>query len=246
VDTDDRLITNGQTLNGTINPANDTDTYTFNASAGQRATITMRKSSGNLDSYLTLLKPPDNSSLISDDDGGGNRDSLINNVSLPSSGTYKIITRSYNNSSAGGYTINLSITNPSINCPGQYKAEYYNNRSGSGNPTFIRCESWPISNNWGTGGPGNGVGNDNFFVRWTGQSNFSSGSYRFLARADDGIRVYFDNQQIINGWKDQSATDYSTTMSVNSGNHDVKIEYYENGGDAVAQFRWTRTKIQPI
>jgi murein DD-endopeptidase MepM/ murein hydrolase activator NlpD len=125
-------------------------------------------------------------------------------------------------------------------CPGQYRAEYYNNVALSGSPTFVRCENWPISQNWGNGGPGNGVGNDNFSVRWTGRANIAAGNYTFIARADDGIRVWLDNALIpeLNAWRDQGPTTYTVTRGVSSGDHDIKVEYYERGGGAVAEFRW--------
>jgi hypothetical protein len=127
---------------------------------------------------------------------------------------------------------------PPPSCTNQYKAEYYNNKTLSGSPTFVRCENWPINWDWGSSGPGNGIGTDNFSVRWTGTAYINSGNYTFIARADDGIKVWLDNTEIINGWKDQSPTEYKVTKSVSAGNHSIKVEYYENGGGAVAQFRW--------
>ncbi len=125
-----------------------------------------------------------------------------------------------------------------VSCPNQYKAEYYNNRYLSGNPTFVRCENWPINQNWGNGGPGNGVGVDNFSARWTGTAYINAGTYTFVAVADDGIKVWLDGTVIVDGWRDQAPTEYRVTRNVNSGNHTIKVEYYENGGGAVAQFRW--------
>jgi N-acetylmuramoyl-L-alanine amidase len=124
------------------------------------------------------------------------------------------------------------------NCPDQYKAEYFNNRTLSGSATLVQCEGWPINHDWSGGGPGGGVGTDNFSARWTGRANFSAGNYTFIARADDGIRVYLDNQIVIDAWRDQGPTEYRQTRTVSAGAHDVRIEYYENGGGAVAQFRW--------
>jgi hypothetical protein len=125
-------------------------------------------------------------------------------------------------------------------CPNQYRAEYYNNRSLSGDPAFTRCEDWPINHDWGGGGPGNGVGNDNFSARWTGRASISAGSYTFIARADDGIRVWLDDDLIIDKWFDQAPTEYRVTRSVSGDEHDVRVDYYEHGGGAVAQFRWER------
>jgi hypothetical protein len=65
--------------------------------------------------------------------------------------------------------------------------------------------------------------------------NFTAGSHTFTATADDGIRVYLDGTLVIDQWKDQSATTYTTSRQVTAGNHELKVEYYEHGGDAVAK-----------
>ena len=59
----------------------------------------------------------------------------------------------------------LAATNP-------WKAQYYNNRFLSGSPTFTVVNMPAINNDWGwNSGPGNGVGKDNFSVRWTSSQN---------------------------------------------------------------------------
>jgi glucose/arabinose dehydrogenase len=123
-------------------------------------------------------------------------------------------------------------------CPtGQYRAEYFGNPTLSGTPTFTRCEV-VIDYNWGAGGPGNGISADNFSVRWTGRFVFPGGRTGFTATADDGIRVWVDGQLIINAWKDQSATTYGQNVRLPAGEHEVRVEYYEHTGNAVAQVRW--------
>jgi hypothetical protein len=103
-----------------------------------------------------------------------------------------------------------------------------------------RCENWPISWDWGSGSPGGGVPSDGFSGRWTARVSIDQGRYTFIARADDGVRVWLDNSLIIDAWRDQGPTEYRATRDVGSGAHDIKVEYYENGGGAVAQFRWER------
>jgi hypothetical protein len=116
-----------------------------------------------------------------------------------------------------------------------WSATYFANQTLSGTAAGERCES-AIDYNWGGGGPtGVGVGTDNFSVRWVRTQEFSAGTYTFTATADDGVRVYLDGTLIIDQWRDQSATTYSVTRSVTAGTHEVKVEYYEAGGDAVAR-----------
>jgi len=123
-------------------------------------------------------------------------------------------------------------------CPGQYRVEYFANRNLSGNPVLVRCEGWPIAHDWGGGSPDSGVPEDGFSARWTGRARIEAGTYTFIARADDGVRVWLDGDLIIDAWWDQPPTEYRVTRNVSAGEHEVQVEYYENGGDAVAEFRW--------
>ena len=123
-------------------------------------------------------------------------------------------------------------------CPGRYRAEYFANRNLSGNPVLVRCEGWPIAHDWGGGSPGSGVPEDGFSARWTGRARIEAGTYTFIARADDGIRVWLDGDLIIDAWRDQPPTEYRVTRNVSAGEHEVRVEYYENGWEAVAEFRW--------
>ncbi|HEX2034759.1 MAG TPA: PQQ-dependent sugar dehydrogenase, partial [Chloroflexota bacterium] len=126
---------------------------------------------------------------------------------------------------------------------GQYRAEYFNNRTLSGSPAFTRCET-SISYDWGGGGPGFGVGPDNFSVRWTGRHQLDAGNYTFTARADDGIRLWLDGALLIDAWYDQPVTTYTASRTVTGGEHEVKVEYYENGGGAIAQVSWAPSTNQ--
>jgi PA14 domain len=106
----------------------------------------------------------------------------------------------------------------------------------TGTPVTERCET-AVNYDGGGGSPsGAGVGPDSFSVRWVAIRSFAAtGSYTFTATADDGIRVYLDGTLVIDQWKDQSATTYTASRQVTAGSHEVKVEYYENGGDAVAK-----------
>ena len=137
-----------------------------------------------------------------------------------------------------GRTATTSITVVVTRCPaGQFLAEYFSNTTLTGPATRTACEA-AINNVWGAGGPV-GLPVDNFSVRWTGRFNFAGGAATFTATADDGIRVFLDGAAVIDQWHDQPATTYTATRTVPLGQHEVKVEYYERGGDAVAQVSWT-------
>ena len=95
--------------------------------------------------------------------------------------------------------------------------------------------------NWGQGSPDAQIAPDTFSVRWTGQIQAAySEAYTFYTTGDDGIRLWVNGQQVINGWRDQSATEYAGTVSLTAGQkYDIRLEYYENGGDAVSKLSWS-------
>ncbi|HEX2295851.1 MAG TPA: PQQ-dependent sugar dehydrogenase [Actinomycetota bacterium] len=121
---------------------------------------------------------------------------------------------------------------------GQVRAEYFGNQTLSGTPAAAACEP-AISHDWGAGGPAPGLPADDFSARWTGSHEFSGGDYTFTARADDGIRVYVDGTTVIDAWRDQGATAYHATKTLSRGVHEVVVEYYDSGWDAVAEVSWS-------
>lgn len=92
--------------------------------------------------------------------------------------------------------------------------------------------------NWFTGGPFNNMPQDRFSVRWEKVEYFKTGNYRFFAVADDGVRVYVDDQLIIDGWKIQPATEYKGDIFLHEGHHKLVVEYYEEAEDAQIHVYW--------
>lgn len=131
------------------------------------------------------------------------------------------------------------FSNKIATCPAitAWKGEYWNNRDLSGTQVLCRNDG-SVNFDWGGGGPGSGVNIDNFSARWTRTLNFTTGRYRFHLRGDDGLRLWVDNNQIINQWKDQGRTEYTADINLAAGNHSLKVEYYENGGDANVALWW--------
>ncbi len=118
------------------------------------------------------------------------------------------------------------------------KGEYYDNIDFTG--TMLARIDPEIDFDWGGGSPDPSMGSDLFSVRWTGQvqPEFSE-TYRFYVYVDDGVRLWVDNELIIDRWIDQPPTEWSDTISLSAGErYDIKMEFYENGGGAVAELQW--------
>jgi YVTN family beta-propeller protein len=118
---------------------------------------------------------------------------------------------------------------------------YFTNATLSGTPVLLRSEA--VNFNWATGSPGAGVAADNFSVRWTGEVRpTTTGSYRFRTRSDDGVRLWVNGVLMINNWTLHSATDNTTATIKLTANtrYSIKMEYYEQGGSAVATLQWLR------
>lgn len=127
---------------------------------------------------------------------------------------------------------------------GRFTARYYRGTDPSGMPVTQRCES-RIAYDWASAAPSlPGVPSDQFAVEWDGRFEFDAGEYEFVARADDGVRVYVDGKRIIDSWRDQSATEYRGRATLSGGRHRVTMEFYENGGLAVASLRWSKPALR--
>ncbi len=98
-----------------------------------------------------------------------------------------------------------------------------------------------VSFNWGAGSPDPSIGVDTFSVRWSGTvTPLFSETYTFYVKSDDGARLWVNGQQLVNRWIDQGATEVSGTIALTAGTaYAIKMEYYDDGGSALAQLSWS-------
>ena len=83
---------------------------------------------------------------------------------------------------------------------------------------------------------------EDFIVHFEGFITFpQTGQYRFQAQADDGTRVYIDDQLIIDDWYDKGCCgSISEPLQVTAGeSRKLDVWYYENGGGAWIQLWWS-------
>ena len=89
---------------------------------------------------------------------------------------------------------------------------------------------------WGSGSPAPAIGADSFSVRWTGRvlPAFSE-TYTFYTTSDDGIRLWVDDVLVVDHWSDHGPSERAGQIALLGGvMHEVRLEYYENGGGATA------------
>lgn len=115
-----------------------------------------------------------------------------------------------------------------------------------------------IDFSWVRNTPGQAISEDNFSATWTGFLRPDhSDEFTFEAIADDAVRVWVDNQLIINNWKnvpegvnsqamDVNLTQASTgTLGLQSDKfYPIRVEYYENKLNASVQLFWSSGQIE--
>jgi glucose/arabinose dehydrogenase len=118
-------------------------------------------------------------------------------------------------------------------------ATYFNNADLTG-ATVTRMDP-TVNFAWGTGSPDPAIGADTFSARWTGklEAQFTE-TYTFYTQSDDGVRLWVNGQLVINNWTNHRLTENSGSIALTAGQrYDLRMEYYENTGGAVAKLSWS-------
>ncbi|MDL1896756.1 hypothetical protein FBQ82_10800, partial [Anaerolineae bacterium CFX7] len=119
-----------------------------------------------------------------------------------------------------------------------WRGEYFKNPTLDSNPWLTRDDA-NIDFDWSGGSPDPALPADNFSARWTRTTAFECGRYRFNVRVDDGVRLWVNNQQLLNEWRTQVA-DFHPEIDLPAGNLPIQVEYYESGGGAAIQVNWQK------
>ncbi len=116
---------------------------------------------------------------------------------------------------------------------------YYNNPDFTG-LARTRLDS-TVNFDWGTGRPITGIAPETFSVRWTGRVRAKvTGTHTFWTQNDDGVRLWVNGVQLIDDWTDHGTAENSGTIALTAGQtYDIRMDYYENLGAAVAKLLWS-------
>jgi serine/threonine protein kinase/tetratricopeptide (TPR) repeat protein len=98
-----------------------------------------------------------------------------------------------------------------------------------------------VNFDWGGGRPHPEIAEDRFSVRWTGKivPKFSE-LYKFTTISDDGVRLWVNGKLIIDKWINQAAAEWTGQIELRAGQkYALKLEMYEDRGEAVAKLFWS-------
>lgn len=116
--------------------------------------------------------------------------------------------------------------------------EYYDEMNFT-NLKVTRVDS-KIAFNWKDGAPDPSMGVETFSVRWTGTvTPLHSETYTFYTTSFDGARLWVNGQLLIDDWTYDEGEESGSIALVAGRPYSIKLEYYDNGGAALMELRWS-------
>jgi pimeloyl-ACP methyl ester carboxylesterase len=124
-------------------------------------------------------------------------------------------------------------------------AEYFNGVNLAGIPLVTRIDE-TVNFDWLSGTPDPLVPINQFSARWTGKIKpLYSESYTFYTFSDDGIRLYVNNNLVIDNWTYHGAIENTGTITLTAGQlYDIRLEYFEGNSMATAKLSWSSLNQQ--
>lgn len=124
-------------------------------------------------------------------------------------------------------------------------AEYWTNKNQSG-PSSLHATgvgfSGALSADWGTGSPSGLPVVDYWSARFTGDITFlAPGTYQLKLCADDGVRLFLDDEKVIDDWilTGTKCRSTSTVSSAAGSRKRIRVDYFEEHSGANIALYWT-------
>ncbi|MFT3746484.1 MAG: glycoside hydrolase family 3 C-terminal domain-containing protein [Pyrinomonadaceae bacterium] len=125
--------------------------------------------------------------------------------------------------------------------PNGLKAEYFNNKDFSGQPSLVRTDA-QIDFNWASMSPAKEINEDNFSVRWTGKLKaYETGKYTLGWRSNGPVRIYIDGKLYLEETTNRRTRNVLKDFDFTAGtSYDIRVEYQENANqNASAKLVWS-------
>ncbi len=166
------------------------------------------------------------------DNGLGEQSSII--LAAEAGTTYWIEAVQYGD--GGGGELRLSVSQ----AIGGLRGEYFANPTLEA-PVSSTNDYQVVDFDWQGRSPLPGeLGIDFFSARWTGQMEAEyNETYTLYTLSNDGVRLWLDDQLLIDDWNIHESTWNSATIDLEAGQkYDLRLEYFDDEGDAVIRLEW--------
>jgi len=111
-------------------------------------------------------------------------------------------------------------------------------------PTLRRVDKTIDVNCGGDAWPGTSL-DEQFYIRWTGVIKIAKdGKYKLYTESDDGSRVFIDGKQVVDNGGLHAMEEKEGEVELKAGNHDIKVEFFENGGEAGCKLSWSGEGVE--
>ncbi|MEN9327293.1 MAG: hypothetical protein RI947_101, partial [Candidatus Parcubacteria bacterium] len=168
--------------------------------------------------------------------------SLFRMTAPQQTGTYQSVWRLNVNNVDVGPTIVIPITVATFNPPhpiDYWNMDVYASKDLSGSVAYhTTTTDQYLFRDWGNGSPAGNVPVDNWSARFVREINFPGGDYHFHCQHDDGCRILIDGTTKLDAWWDASFDGHDWTGTLTPGYHEVKVEFYDQGGGAHMDVWW--------
>ncbi len=130
-----------------------------------------------------------------------------------------------------------------------WKGEYFASTDLSGAPLLVRDDGeGELQLNLGRQRGQTGCLNrEDFSARWTRKVAFGTGTYRFTVEARERVRVWLDNEKLIDQWQEPKSSPTVIEATLVAGTHRLTVEYAKQAGEGAVRLFWESvTRTAPL
>lgn len=120
------------------------------------------------------------------------------------------------------------------------KGEYYTGTNFE-RKVFTRIDP-QIQFNWLDRNPAPGIPRSYYSIRWTGKLLApATGEYYFYAKVDDGIRIWVNNQKVMDSWQLNDSESFTGNIVLKAGQYyDLRVDYFNDMLEGEIYLYWQR------